>query len=339
MKIADRLVTLSIIVAMSSSAFARDRVAVQPVQIGQETVRYLKGRPTLDLERNYGVIELSPDSVDHGSLVMTIAIYNDGNAPVNFGIENLRAELNGSALPVLTAEQLMKRAENRALWSQIGMAFLGAAAAAAAANNRYTYSSTTYSRFGSFHTYGRFSDPNSLQNSMLIGAATGYGIREIQDQLDRTRDAIGDNVIQLTTVDPGESYAGKIVLEKFNMTKLPAHVRVIATMNGEDYPLEFQIAKPGTPAPSFTAITPAQHQRQLHAAQPTGSSAAPGGPALMVRTAAAPVEGRIPIRGGYKVPAKTVSGYCLDVEDGYRGTGSDSTPAVSDAMPRCTPGT
>jgi len=339
MRLAGKLVTAAAIFSMTAPAFARDRVAVQPVQIGQETVRYLKGRPTLDLERNYGVIELSPDSVDHGSLVLTIAVYNDGNAPVNFGIENMRAELNGTTLPVLTAEQLMKRAENRALWSQIGMAFLGAAAAAAAANNHYTYSSTTYSRFGSFRTYGRFSDPNSIQNSMLIGAATGYGIREIQDQLDRTRDAIGDNVIQLTTVDPGDSYAGKIVLEKFNMTKLPARVRVIATMNGEDYPLEFQIAKPGTPMPVFTAITPSQHQRQLHALQPTDTQPGPGQMAPMVRRASAPAVDRIPIRGGYKVRAKTVSGYCLDVEDGYRGTGSDSTPAVSDAMPRCAPGT
>lgn len=35
------------------------------------------------------------------------------------------------------------------------------------------------------------------------------------------------------------------------------------------------------------------------------------------------------------VPAATVSGYCIKAPANYRGTGSKSRPAITDAMPRC----
>lgn len=37
----------------------------------------------------------------------------------------------------------------------------------------------------------------------------------------------------------------------------------------------------------------------------------------------------------HKVRAKTASGYCLDVPEGYIGTGAANSPSVTSGMPRC----
>jgi hypothetical protein len=39
--------------------------------------------------------------------------------------------------------------------------------------------------------------------------------------------------------------------------------------------------------------------------------------------------------GPHKVRAKTASGYCLDVPEGYVGSGAGNSPAVTSGMPRC----
>lgn len=55
----------------------------------------------------------------------------------------------------------------------------------------------------------------------------------------------------MTTVSPGESYAGLIVFEKVKLPALPARVTMTVNWNGVGYPFTFRIAKPGTPAPAF----------------------------------------------------------------------------------------
>jgi len=63
--------------------------------------------------------------------------------------------------------------------------------------------------------------------------------------------------VQTTTVDPGGSYAGKIVVEKIKDRTLPQRVTITVNWNGEQYPFAFRLAKPGTPAPVFADAAPA----------------------------------------------------------------------------------
>jgi hypothetical protein len=58
----------------------------------------------------------------------------------------------------------------------------------------------------------------------------------------------------MTTVSPGESYAGLIVFGKVKLPAMPARVTMTVNWNGIGYPFTFQIAKPGTPAPAFKPI-------------------------------------------------------------------------------------
>lgn len=230
---------------------------LQPVQVGAETLRYDRGVPTLDLQMQQGSVQIRPLPMDHGSLSFSVAVFNAGSAPANFGIENFSIQAENKFLAVFSVDQLIGKAKSRARWKQFGVAMLGGLAAGAAASQRDTY-------YSSFHTprasyFSTFSAPSAIGQiqATAIAAGTGYSIANIQNNLDQTREALGETVIQTTTLDPGQSYAGKVVLQKTASTKRPERISIIVNWNGEQYPFAFQQAKPGTPAPMFTAIAPA----------------------------------------------------------------------------------
>ena len=151
----------------------------------------------------------------------------------------------------MTVETLEKKAKSRAAWAQVALAMAGGLSAAAAASQRDTYHSTFVTPRGTYRSY--YSAPSSfgqIQAAASIAAA-GVGIAAVQNRLDKTLDALGSQIIQLTTVDPDDSYAGTIVFEKVKLTKLPMQVTMTVDWNGRQYPFSFQVAKPGTPAPAF----------------------------------------------------------------------------------------
>lgn len=326
--------TLATIVAVQPVAVeASDKVLIQPIQIGTETVRYLKGTPTLDLERERGAVQISPNGPVKDGYLFQVAIYNDGDGPINFGIENFRVEAANQNLSAYSRDDLVRRAENRATWAKIGLALVAGMAAGAAASQRNTYRATTYSPYGTYRTIIRTPSYFGQWQAASILDSAGDGIGSIQYQLDRTREMLGDRIIQMTTVDPGDSYAGSIVIPKLKSGKLPAQFRIVALMNGEEYPFTFQLAQRGTPAPQFNAIT----QRSNRMAR------APSGADIGNVSTAAGRTTRPELPKGTKlvaadvalVPAKTASGFCILAPNSYRGTGSKSRPIVTSAMPRC----
>jgi hypothetical protein len=246
---------------VSAPALADDKWVVQPIQTGTESARFVKGVPTVELEMKDGIARITPLPLDHGMLSFTVAVYNDGERPMNFGIENVAPASGGRPVRVLSKTQLVKKAQNRAFWSQFGLAMLGGVAAGAAASQRDYYTSTFVTPRGTYRSF--FSAPSVAGQWQAAGLTAGTvgGIALIQLQLDRTIQALGDEIVQTTTVDPGESYAGRIVLDKFDPGKLPSQVVVQLNWNGEAYPFTFQIAKPGTAAPVFTTLARASNLR------------------------------------------------------------------------------
>lgn len=243
------------LISISAPAIAADKWAIQPVPTGQETVRYDKGVPTLDLEMKDGVVQITPLPLDHGSLSFGVAVYNDGRQPVNMGTENVSVQFGTIPVPVFTRETLEKKAKNRAMWASIALAAAGGLAAYGAASQRNHYRSTFVTPRGTYRSHWSGPSAAGQIQAAAIAAGTGVGIASINNQLDRTLAELGDEIVQTTTVDPGESYAGRIVLAKIKPSKLPARVQVTVNWNGEAYPFTFQIAKRGTVAPLFTAIT------------------------------------------------------------------------------------
>lgn len=244
-------------VVLSSPALAGE-LLVQPIQVGRETVRYLQGVATVDLQGKHGAVQITPLPLDHGGLSFSVAVLNDGDQPTNIDIDAFQLTANTQVLGVFSKDKLVKKAQSRAMWTQIGLAALGGVAAGAAASQRDVYHSTLYTPRGTYRAV--YSGPSAAGQfqAAAIGVGTGLAIAGVQNRLDQTRAALGNNIVQLTTVDPGEGYAGQIIVEKIKSPKYPQRVDVVVHWNDEDYPFSFQAAKEGTPAPRFAALTPVE---------------------------------------------------------------------------------
>src|SRR5206468_116714 len=127
---------------LSEPALSAPRVNVQGLVLGDENARYDKGFSTLDLQQQRGAVQVRWLGFDHNSLLFGIGFYNNSPEPANIGIEDIRAEANGTPVRVFSVQELAHQAKNRAMWSQIGLAFVGAAGSALAASQRNTYYST-----------------------------------------------------------------------------------------------------------------------------------------------------------------------------------------------------
>jgi len=269
--------------SLTNQALAGTPIIPQPFQIGEETARFNKGIPLVSLEQSKGGVQITPTAMDHGSLSFMIVVFNDGDQLANFGVENVSAEIDGQTLAPFTKTQLESKAKNRAMWSQIGMAVLAGAAAAAVsqANTKSTYHSRFRTPRGTYSYTGVYRD-NSI-GVLGAAAATAGGvlaIRSIQQNLDETLDQLDDEIIQTTTVDPGESYGGRIVLQKIKATKLPQNVTISVNWNGEVYKFGLRVPKKGDPAPVLKPATIASRAAKggmpaVPATPPVGPAAAP----------------------------------------------------------------
>jgi hypothetical protein len=209
---------------LGTSAQAAKVVNLQPVEIDGQTVRFEKGIPTIEDE----VARVMPiRDLDHGSMQFLVAVYNTGETPFNFGVENVRASFKGAPLEVFSRDQLEQKAKSRAMWSQIGYAVL-AGAAAASQNNNYT--ATTYTPRGVYRTV--VTQPGLSGGQVATLAAGGGAIALSQIGLQRTLEALGDEIVQTTTVDPNSGYGGRIVIGKAKGAKPGDKVTVQVDVGG-----------------------------------------------------------------------------------------------------------
>jgi len=237
-----KFVTVFVALAMCSPAWAGKELRVVPREAEHQTIRYLKGSPTADVDLPQGAVQVTPLAMDHGKLSFSVVYWNKGAAPVNFGVESIAVTYKDRIVPVLSAEELIKRAKSRAMWTQVAIAMVAGAAAAASATTTDHYRSTTYGPGGRrYSTYGSFTRSNP-QAVALYSAAGAAGVYAVQTRLDETRQILGDEVIQTTTVDPDDSYGGIIVLEKINGAKWPAHIVLQMKLGEATYPFTFDVS-------------------------------------------------------------------------------------------------
>jgi hypothetical protein len=255
MKVYNRVAAAAALVSVGTPALAGP--VIQPVQVGTETIRFLQGVPTLDLQREHGAVQITPLPMDHGSYAFTLAVLNKGTTSANIDVTNVAIESGGIHYTVFSRSDLEHKAKSRAMWSSIALAAVGGLAAAAAASTTDTYRATTYTPHGTYRTILQTPSASGQLASAATIAGTGAGLYAIQNQLDKTREALGATTVQMTTVDPQDSYAGRIVLAKVKQSALPQRINIVVQWNGEAYPFAFQLAKGGSPQPVFNNLTPA----------------------------------------------------------------------------------
>jgi hypothetical protein len=232
---------------LAAPALAEQHLYFEPLAQDGATIRMEDGVPTVDVRREHGAVQVTPLGLDHGRLTFGVSVINMGEAPDNFGVEDIHANIAGHDVPVLTRARLDQMARNRATWSQIGVALLAGAGAIAASNiddghHHHGYGHSYYGGHGGYG-WGDHSDEVVLAGASLAAGAVGIG--SIQSRLDATRAAIGDEIVQTTTVDPGDSYGGRIVIDRPHgrTPAWPQEVRLHMIVNGEDFPFVFRVTR------------------------------------------------------------------------------------------------
>lgn len=242
---------------VATPSYAAPNLVVFGLQIGQEQIRYRNGVPTITLDGEHGGVQVSSLPFDHGGLSFSLGVFNDSPTPANIDISSLAILIEGQPVKVLSRQELERAAKRRAGWAQFGTALVGGLAAAGTANQQDHYRATTYTPRGSYTTV--ISAPSAGRDERAAGiiVGTGLAIDSIRDRLDRTLSNLGAETLQLSTVEPGESYGGRIVTAKVKPKKLPARIDLTVSWNGESYAFAFQLAKAGSPLPPFNFPTKA----------------------------------------------------------------------------------
>lgn len=232
---------LGMLAAMSlaiapAPAFAKDYEFAPAADEGV-SVRYLQGVPTVSIADEEGGIMVTQSEKMYGRVRMNVAFTNASDLPVNFGIENITATIDGEPVEIMTAEGLEKIAKRKAGWANFAVAMAGGLGAVAAqANSTRTYTTVGHTRYGSYYSQTRVTDPTAaaVGTAASIGGA-GYAMSRINANLEQTLGAIQNNVIQTTTVDPLGNYGGMLVLDKFKIDKkAPGRLELVFRRNAGD---------------------------------------------------------------------------------------------------------
>ncbi|MFZ5703822.1 MAG: hypothetical protein ACOY5R_00985 [Pseudomonadota bacterium] len=227
--------------ASATPGFAASKIKAEPVKAEGQTIRYEKGTPTIEDDLEVAAVRVMPlKELDHGSMQFKVVVFNKSKEAINVGVENVSAAHNGTALAVFSVEQLEKKAKSRTMWSQIGYAML-AGAAAAAQNNNTTY--TTYTPRGG--VYRTVVDRPGLSTEQVVTVAAGGGaIALSQIGLQKTLEALNDEILQTTTVDPQAGYGGKVIIEKLKRMQPGDTVAIEVTTGSERHLFKFAVSDP-----------------------------------------------------------------------------------------------
>jgi hypothetical protein len=294
----------------------------------------------MELPLQYGAVQVRPLGFDHNDTVFAVAVFNAGSEPANIALEDMHATVDGAPIRIWTGQDLARQAKNRAMWAQIGIAFITAAGSAIAASERDRYRTTFSTPHG---RYSFSSSYPSLSGQLLandIAANGALSMAFVQQKLDMALANIDENVVQRTTVDPGMAYGAIVVVDKVDYSKAPMELDLSVDWNGEHYPFAFLMTRQGQTAPAEYASMLAENRRPMALdyrwTSGSGTTAPMAGSMARAQPAESLPKGAVLLlSGAVKIPAKTKSGYCLKAPQDYVATGDDSYPSITGAMPRC----
>jgi hypothetical protein len=211
-------------VALSVPALAGD-YSSQPEPGAADTLRYFKGDVTITRKTQTMTISIAPLGNQNGRPAFAIDITNTSPAAINFGLADIAVIVDGKPVVVLTKDELARKAQNAAGWQRFGAAMV-------AGLTNTNYNTTTTNGY-----VGR--TPVSIQSTTV--GRDSYAEQRDRERMDnsiegalaaRLADAANNNV-DLTTIDPGASYGGKIVLDKPKAKSWPAEA--VVTVRGEAF--------------------------------------------------------------------------------------------------------
>lgn len=221
---------------------------LQPIPFGSATLRHSQGAPTVEVRGRGGMIQVTPLPMDHGSISFGVVVFNQGGRPADIELSNVTVFVGDTPAGVLSLAELQKKANSRAFWTSVAVAAAGGLAAGIAAASSSHTTIRTSTAHGSSVTRINYHD--GAANSALLSGATIGAATSVQRHGKQVAASLGDDILGLTTVDPGDSYGGRVVVDKIKQP-LPQTITLSVAWNGEVYATKWQLVPAGTPAPAF----------------------------------------------------------------------------------------
>jgi len=200
---------------------------------------------------------VTPLPMDHGCVNFGITVFNHSDRPAEIGLGDVTAFVGDAPADVLTVAELQKRANNRAFWTSMAVAAVGGLAAGVVAASTSHTTIRTSSPHGARVTRISYHDGSNAANAAMISASSVAAASSIQEKGARDGARMGDEILGLSTVDPGDVYGGRVVIDKIK-GPLPQTILLSVTWNGEVYASKWQLVPDGTPAPVFSAAPTAE---------------------------------------------------------------------------------
>ena len=255
--------TATLVAAIATPAMAAPALTLYPVHIGAETARFDRGAATLSLQTPTGTVEVRPMPVEKGKLAFSVAVFNQSKVPAHFGTENIGATINAIPVAVPTRDQLADQARKKARGAKIGTVLATGVLAGAAST---ASSSGTYYHYvaGPRHGYAQAIHWEDNTPGVIGATASIAGgammVQSIDQKLDYTLDQLGTRILQTTTVDPGSSFGGLVIVPTGKGLAYPAEVGLQIAFGGKVYPFAFRLTPAGTnvPPPLPAAAQPGQ---------------------------------------------------------------------------------
>lgn len=211
------------LMAMAVPAVAGDFKS-KPIPSDADSLSYYRGTPVVERATAFGKVRITAIGEETGKPAFVVEILNESEAPINFGTENISVSVVGQKKPtiVYTANDIQRMVQNKANWAAFGAAMAGASA--------------TNTSYGSACGYGGCVTASVTTPNYIAQANAARQVRDIRNYEAGRIDELAQNYLQLTTVQPGESYGGRVAISKPKPKKWPAAVSM--TVLGEVFSFE-----------------------------------------------------------------------------------------------------
>ena len=233
-------------VSLFVTGCAKNFAAIPIAGPGQQ-VRYTQGFPTVSSNKALGSVQITPLGyiADDNRFVFGAAAFNKSRIPANFGLNSVAVSTRNRPLKTYTRDQLAHEAKVKAVWASVAVALAGAAAAYSANQNAYRTTNGYVSGPGGTATFSATTyDPAlAYAGTAAAAAGTGYALASINSSLDNTISHLNGSVLQVNTVDPGQSAGGEIVIDMPKAKEFPQPLDIAINWNGEVHTFAFTLSE------------------------------------------------------------------------------------------------
>ena len=238
-------------------------IKVAPVLLANQEQIYRDGVPAV-ISRKGLVVMAAPVAViregkEQPKFIVSVA--NTSQSRFDIDTSNFSASVDGQTIKIFTHDEVVSDIKSKQAWAAFAVAMGGALQAASAqrqASNSYnsgTYNSNTsgnFNTYGSSNLYGNYNattvgtysgwtyNPAAGQAAAnAVNARTDSQLESLQQQGQAALGEASKNMLKQTTVAPGTSHGGQIVLASFDVPESGRTLELRVSVAGEEHLFKF----------------------------------------------------------------------------------------------------